>query len=111
MPFTVARCPERAFPCFCLVFTLTWPPFKLSPKSTPFSFFSSEKSKEVSKEDRDVVFRIVPWRVWWSQAGLMLTCNWEQRICTGVSHSLIWPVFDVFCLLKGSPQRSLHLHP
>ena len=53
----VARGPERARPCSWLVFTLMWPPFKLSPRSTPFFLFSLERSKEVSKEeDRDAVF-------------------------------------------------------
>lgn len=44
--------PERARPCSWLVFTLMWLPFKLSPRSTPFSLFSLERSKE----DRDAVF-------------------------------------------------------
>lgn len=56
-PFTVAGCPGRASPCSWPVFTLTGPLFELLPKSTPFFWFSLEKSKEVSKEeDRVVVF-------------------------------------------------------
>ena len=37
----VAGGPERACPCSWLVFTLMWPPFKLSPRSTPPLFFFS----------------------------------------------------------------------
>ena len=49
----VAGGPERVCPCSWLVFTLMWPPFKLSPRSTPpfFFLFSLERSKEVSKEE------------------------------------------------------------
>ena len=111
----VTRGPERACPCSWLVFTLMWPLFKLSPRSTPpfFSCFLWRGPRRCPRRKTEMLSfcQILPWRAQGSQAGLVQSCNWGEGFYTGVSHSLSWPVSGILCLVKGSPQKSLHLHP
>ena len=111
----VTRGPERACPCSWLVFTLMWPLFKLSPRSTPpfFSCFLWRGPRRCPRRKTEMLSfcQILPWRAQGSQAGLVQSCNWGEGFYTGVSHSLSWPVSGILCLVKGFPQRRLHLHP